>query len=149
MRLRPARIEELDVLSALCLRSKAVWGYDKAFMAACRDELTLTPADLNETEVAVAEIDGNVLGVVQVSCEGAEAVLEKLFVEPDQLLAGAGARLFSWAVGKARELGAASLVIDADPGAAAFYRRMGAKDDGEAPSESIPGRMLPRLRFAL
>lgn len=149
MRLRPARVDELAQLSALCLRSKAVWGYDNAFMDACRAELTLAPSDLDETHITVAEIDGNVLGLAQVSCKGTDAVLEKLFVEPDQLLAGAGARLFSWAVGKARELGAASLVIDADPGAAAFYRRMGAKDDGLAPSESIPGRMLPRLRLAL
>jgi N-acetylglutamate synthase-like GNAT family acetyltransferase len=147
MRLRPARVDELAHLSALCLRSKAVWGYNDAFLKACRAELTLTPQDLQETHVSVAEIDGNVLGVAQVSCDGAEAVLEKLFVEPDQLLAGAGARLFSWAVGKARELGAKSMVIDADPGAAAFYRRMGARDDGVAKSESIPGRTLPRLRL--
>lgn len=149
MRLRPARADELAFLSALCLRSKAVWGYDKAFMSACREELTLTPGDLEETAIAVAEIDGNVLGLAQVSCEGDEAVLEKLFVEPDQLLAGAGACLFSWAAGKARELGAKTMVIDADPGAAAFYRRMGATDDGVAKSQSIPGRILPRLRFAL
>jgi N-acetylglutamate synthase-like GNAT family acetyltransferase len=149
MRLRPARVEELVTLSALCLRSKAVWGYDKSFLAACRAELTLTPDDLQETHVTVAEIDGNVLGVVQVSCDGDDAILEKLFVEPDQLLAGAGARLFSWAAGKARELGAKRMVIDADPGAAAFYRRMGARDDGVVKSESIPNRVLPRLRLDL
>ena len=41
--LRPARIEDLEALSALCLRSKAHWGYDAAFMAAWGQELTLTP----------------------------------------------------------------------------------------------------------
>ena len=34
--LRPARPEEGAELIELCLRSKAVWGYDDAFMAACR-----------------------------------------------------------------------------------------------------------------
>src|SRR3546814_14868972 len=30
-------------LSALALRSKAYWGYDSAFLQACRDELTVSP----------------------------------------------------------------------------------------------------------
>ena len=40
--LRPARPEEAPALTELCLRSKAVWGYDAAFMQACRRELTMT-----------------------------------------------------------------------------------------------------------
>ena len=42
IRLRDARQDELQSLTELCLRSKAVWGYDAAFMAACRIELTLS-----------------------------------------------------------------------------------------------------------
>ena len=45
LHLRPARPDEADLLTELCLRSKAVWGYDDAFMRACRAELTLSPAD--------------------------------------------------------------------------------------------------------
>jgi len=39
--------------------------------------------------------------------------------------------------------------IESDPGAVAFYRRMGAVDDGVARSASIPGRLIPRLKLAL
>jgi hypothetical protein len=42
-------------------------------------------------------------------------------------------------------MGAHRMAIEADPDAAPFYRRMGAKDSGFAPSGSIPGRMLPKL----
>lgn len=147
--LRSARTGELDALTDLCLRSKAVWGYDRAFMDACRDELTLTQEDLRETKLQVAERDGAVVGVAQVSAEGATAHLEKLFVEPGQLRGGAGRTLFAWAKTTARECGATHLVIEADPGAAPFYRRMGARDDGTAPSGSIPGRVLPRLVLTL
>jgi hypothetical protein len=52
---RQARLEELPGLSELCLRSKAVWGYDQAFLEACRSELTLLPEELRTTLVAVAE----------------------------------------------------------------------------------------------
>jgi hypothetical protein len=46
-------------------------------------------------------------------------------------------------------MGARRVFIEADPDAAPFYRRMGARDAGLAPSGSIAGRMLPRLVFEL
>ena len=42
--IRPARAEECESLSELARRSKAVWGYDAAFMAACHEELAVQPA---------------------------------------------------------------------------------------------------------
>jgi N-acetylglutamate synthase-like GNAT family acetyltransferase len=143
--LRAARASELAALSELCLRSKAVWGYDRAFMQACRAELTLHDHDLRNSSVQVAERDGAILGVAQVSSEGATAYLEKLFVEPTMMRSGAGRTLFDWAKRTAEIQGAVTLVIEADPDAAAFYRRMGARDDGMASSGSVPGRLLPRL----
>jgi GNAT superfamily N-acetyltransferase len=149
LHLRPARPDEANLLTELCLRSKAVWGYDEAFMRACRAELTLLPADLAATSLQVA-VDGNeVAGLVQVVVEGEKADLAKLFIAPSTLRAGVGRQLFDWAVKNARERGARWLWIEADPDAAGFYRRMGAIDDGVAPSGSIPGRLLPRLKLQL
>jgi GNAT superfamily N-acetyltransferase len=149
LHLRPARPDEADILTELCLRSKAVWGYDEAFMRTCRAELTLSPADLAASSLQVA-VDGNeVAGVVQVVVDGEKADLAKLFIAPSTLRAGVGRKLFDWAVNSARERGARWLWIEADPDAAGFYRRMGAIDDGVAPSVSIPGRFLPRLKLEL
>jgi GNAT superfamily N-acetyltransferase len=75
--------------------------------------------------------------------------LLKLFAEPGVLRRGVGRTLFAWATDVAREKGATRLIIDSDPGAAPFYRRMGAYDLSQAPSGSIPGRMLPRLAINL
>lgn len=147
--IREPRQEELPTLSDLCFRSKAVWGYDAAFMEACRDELTLEPHELRSTSIALAEIDSNPVGLAQVKVVGKEAELLKLFVEPVALRKGIGRALLNWAIDIARVEGARRLTIDADPGAASFYRRMGACPAGEAPSNSIPGRMLPRLTIAL
>jgi GNAT superfamily N-acetyltransferase len=149
LQLRPARPDEAELLTELCLRSKAVWGYDEAFMRACRAELTLSVADLAASSLQVA-VDGNeVAGLVQVVVEGEKADLAKLFIAPSTLRAGVGRQLFDWAVNNARERGARWLWIEADPGAAGFYRRMGAIDDGVARSGSIPGRYLPRLKLKL
>ncbi|WFU19852.1 GNAT family N-acetyltransferase [Bradyrhizobium sp. CB3481] len=147
--LRPARPEEGAELTELCLRSKAVWGYDDAFMAACRKELTLTPASIRASQVQVAELDGRLAGIAEVKSAGRTAQLEKLFVEPAMLRTGTGRRLLDWAKAAARAAGATALVIEADPDAAEFYRRMGAVDDGLVPSGSIPGRLIPRLNLLL
>jgi N-acetylglutamate synthase-like GNAT family acetyltransferase len=135
------------MLTELCFRSKALWGYDNEFMQACRDELTLTASMMQSSSCfKVAEIDGHVIGVAQVTVKGEPAKLDKVFVEPTRLRSGAGKALFEWAANVARRAGALTMVVEADPNAAGFYRRMGAIDDGTAPSGSIPGRLVPKLR---
>ena len=147
--IRPPTIDELSGLSDLCFRSKAVWGYDEEFMEACRGELTFEPRDLQLTPIAVAEQDGKLIGVAQVKVVDDEADLLKLFVEPGALRNGTGRALLAWAADAAKKMGATRLTIDADPEVAAFYRRMGASDVGQAPSGSVPGRMLPKLAMNL
>jgi GNAT superfamily N-acetyltransferase len=142
---RAPTVEELPALSALCFRSKAVWGYDNDFMEACRTELTLQASELRSSSIAVAEGSWGIVGVAQIKVVGSEADLLKLFVEPTALGNGVGTALFLWAMNKARSKGAQRLLIEADPDAAPFYRRMGAEDCGLAPSGSIPGRTLPKL----
>ncbi|MDP6591468.1 MAG: GNAT family N-acetyltransferase [Alphaproteobacteria bacterium] len=139
----------MSELSALCMRSKAHWGYDDGFMAACRKALTLGPSDLRESLLQVAEDSGAPVGVAQLIVREGRAALEKLFVEPAHIGRGVGRALFEWAARVARDGGAASMIIESDPAAAAFYRRMGARDAGTAPSTAIPGRALPRLILTL
>ena len=106
IQLRDVLQNELSSLDELCLRSKAVWGYDDAFMTACRTELTLHPDELLSTHLQVAERDTIVVGLAQVKVTGTDANLLKLFVEPAQLRSGVGRLLFQWAAAKARGLGA-------------------------------------------
>ena len=147
--IRPPRLSELDALSALQMRSKAYWGYDAAFMQACKEELTLTPDHLTETAIAVAVLDDALAGVAQVGPCGRDADLLGLFVDPPFIGKGVGKRLFDWCLSAARDISETRLLIEADPDAAAFYERMGARRIGASPSGSIPGRMLPLYEIPL
>ena len=147
--IRRATEADLSALSDLCLRSKAVWGYDAAFMAACRDELTLRSEALSRTSIALAERSGRIAAMVQVEVIGDTADLLKLFVAPDALGAGLGRVLFDWATAEAHRLGARRMGIESDPGAVPFYERMGAAVIGTAPSGSIAGRWIPLLSIDL
>lgn len=149
--LRAPRAEECAALSDICMRSKAHWGYDAAFLEACREELTLRPKDLGRSFFCVAadQASDAPLGIAELSVNGHEAMLEAMFIDPQIIGAGLGRALFDWAANEARARGATSMALDADPNAVGFYERMGARQTGFAPSASIAGRQLPRMVFAL
>jgi len=147
--LRAAVASELPALSALCLRSKASWGYDAQFLARCVPELTLSPEDLTSGAVYTA-LRGTVhVGVAHVVFCGSVAELDKLFVEPSAMQTGVGRRLLVSAMETARQAGASELMIVADPGAVPFYHALGAKAAGLQPPASPEGRALPRLVLEL
>ncbi|GGY24166.1 N-acetyltransferase [Streptomyces anulatus] len=149
MRIRAGEAVEAAALTELALRSKGHWEYDAEFLAACREELTVRPADVAARRTAVAEEDGRILGFTTLDGEPPRGALGMMFVEPDAIGRGVGRRLFAHTMDEARRLGFTRLTIDADPNAEPFYRAMGAVRIGATPSGSIPGRELPLLEVAL
>ena len=143
---RSARVGESDSLTALCVRSKAHWGYDEAFMRRSAASLTVSEAEIVEGRVLVAERQGLVFGVARVEPDGE---LGLMFVDPRTINRGVGRALFEAAVALARRLGAKRMAILADPNAAPFYERMGARFVSHAPSDAIPGRTLPLYEYDL
>ncbi|MEU5717520.1 GNAT family N-acetyltransferase [Streptomyces sp. NPDC020403] len=146
---REGRPDEAAALTALALRSKAHWGYDEAFLAACRAELAVRPQDVQARRTAVAEQDGRVLGFTMLDGAPPRGALGMMFVEPDTIGRGVGRLLLEHTAERARRLGFVMLTIDADPGAEPFYTAMGAVRVGTVPSGSVPGRELPLLELAL
>lgn len=148
--IRRATAADAPRLTDLAMRSKAHWGYDAAFLAACREELTVSPRDLELDTVFVAERGTRALGYYALTLPSDGACeLEALFVDPRAIGTGVGTRLFGHATRQARALGAARMIIESDPNAAGFYRAMGASPSGQRPSGSIPGRRLPVLELRL
>lgn len=147
--IRGPRTEEADRLTELALQAKASWGYDAAFMAACRAELTITPQILAAWRFWVAEREGRIVGMIALSLDGGHAQLEDFFVDPAAQGLGIGRRLMDALLAACREAGVASVEVDADPNAEPIYARMGFRTIGRAPSGSIPGRTLPRMALEL
>jgi GNAT superfamily N-acetyltransferase len=148
--IRSANVGEARNLTGLCVRSKAHWGYDAAFMAMSAASLQVSEADIAAGRVLVAVDDaGRAIGVAGIALDGETADLDVLFVDPPVIGSGAGRLLFEAAVLLARQRGARRMTILADPNAAAFYARMGARFLRNAPSDAIPGRTLPLYEYDL
>ena len=150
--IRPARVQEAPELSDLCVRSKAVWGYNETFMLLARPALAVSPEQIDAGDVWVAtDAQGSIAGLVALGPGNqAHALdLDKLFVEPRQIRAGVGRKLLRHAIAEARRRGARRLTILSDPFAAGFYERNGATRIGEAPSDAVSGRVLPLFEIDL
>ncbi len=144
---RPAQAGEAAGLTALCVRSKAHWGYDAAFLRQSADALTVHEDEIATGRVLVAvDAAGRVLAAARVEPDGE---LGLMFVDPPAIGSGVGKALFEGAVVLARRLGARRMAILADPNAARFYERMGARFVAKAPSDAIPGRTLPLYEYDL
>ncbi len=142
--IRAAAVDEAAALTALCLRSKQHWGYDAAFMARAVAPLTVHAGTIAEGRVFVAGTPAGLLGMAELAPPDGDAIeLEKLFVEPAAIGRRVGALLLLHAAAHVRGRGMRRMTILADPHAAAFYERMGARFLRMVPSDVVPGRALP------
>jgi len=136
MIVRPARPDEAGLLTALCKRSKAHWGYDADFMAKSETSLTITPELIAGGNILVAEDRGHVVGVASLAAIDENTFdLLHMFTEPNAIGTGVGRLLFRNVAALAKGQGAKLLSILADPNAEAFYTRMGARKVSMAPSD--------------
>jgi hypothetical protein len=147
--IRPASGNDAAALSALALRSKAAWGYDAAFMAACRAELTITAEGIAARPTWVLEEQGAILGFYQLRIDGRMAEVAQFFVAPAACGAAAGGVCGRISRRRRAPPAAPGSRSTRTPHAEGFYRAMGMVPRGAAPSGSIPGRLLPQLRKTL
>ena len=148
--IRKAKPGEAPSLTALCVRSKAHWGYDAEFMRRCVPSLTVSEQSIADGRVLVATDEtGRAVGTASVMQDGDDAELGLMFVDPAAIGGGIGRALFDEAIKLARRLGYRRMTILADVNAAPFYERMGARFLHDAPSDAIPGRTLPFYEYDL
>ena len=142
-----ARTQQRPVFS---VRSEAHWGCDADFLAACRDDLTLSPEEIATSPIYVLDGADGPSGYDRlVLQDDGVAELDALFVEPAAMGQGVGRRLWQHAVATAQNLGCSEMVWQSDPQAEGFYLALGAQRAGKSESTVMPGRMLPLMRFRL
>ena len=105
LRIRRARAPEAPELTELSLRSKALWGYDAAFLARCRIAMQVKEANVETQPHYVAEIDGRIAGFYGFEPLEDGIGLDYMFVDPEFIGRGVGRALMDHAVALARDLG--------------------------------------------
>lgn len=146
--IRRASADEASVLTAIALDAKRYWGYPEHWIKHWESDLTISADFISDNHVYVAEVDGEIRGFYALCVNGNKAELEHMWVSPAFIGTGIGKELFLDAMERAAALDVRDVELSADPNAAGFYKRMGAKKIGEvdAPVDGQP-RKLPRLKI--
>ena len=150
--IRALRIDELDFISALALRSKGYWGYSQDFLDACKDELSITSGQFYNPKFyfRVIEQETTIIGYYAIYClDSTTYELDALFVEPEYIGQGIGKKLIDDAKTLVMQLGGTKIMLQAEPNAEPFYLKVGAKIIGKKESQSITGRYLSMLEIDL
>ncbi|MDB6041167.1 MAG: hypothetical protein JWM99_5008 [Verrucomicrobiales bacterium] len=142
--------DNADELSRISLESKSHWGYPSEWMAAWTDALRIDRDQIVAHATFVARRDNELIGFYLLRIDGEKALLEHLWVRPNQIGRGLGRLLFVHAVEQARTRGAKFIEIESDPNAEGFYRRLGAQRVGTVNATVVDfPREVPVLRFQL
>ncbi len=150
IRIRFATTDDSEILTDICFRAKAYWGYPQAFIDLWADELTISEQEIDR-HLAFAALDetGTIAGFTILNINPPMAEIEHLYVDPVAMGQGMGAALFSHLRQQAITMKCTAIELDSDPNALTFYQHMGGIRIGDTPSMVIEGRTLPRVRFEL
>lgn len=145
---REAKPSDREALAAVARAAKAHWDYPAEWLELWRDELVLSPEEIDAWYVPVAETEGRIVAFAAVSRNGDQAEIEHLWVLPSHMGQGLGRALFGRAIARCRERGVTEVEVVSDPNALGFYQAMGGELVRHQPTQPAP-RTLPVLRFVL
>ena len=145
---RSAEPHEAKDLEELQKRSASHWNYPDGYFDWAGDALSITESYVRDNPVVVlVDGDGRRLGFYAFT-EGDDLLLDKMFLDVDQIGRGLGRVFWQHAVETARDLGVSEFVIAADPNAAPFYEAMGARWFASKPTEE-PTWTVQMYRFTV
>jgi len=150
MQILRARPEDADTLTQIAHAAKRHWGYPERWIESWRDILTMRPQFIAENVTYCARENDCIIGFYLLTTESDGMHLDHLWILPRAMGRGIGRALFRHAVEQARNSGHGAIKIEADPNAAGFYERMGAKRIGVNVTE-IEGqpRELPLMLYTV
>lgn len=146
---RRAEPHDAQALEELQTRSASHWNYPEGYFDWAGDARRIGESYIRDNPVYVLlDDEGRKLGFYSFTVEDAELLLDKMFVDVDQIGRGYGRTLWEHAVKTALALGRSDFIIGSDPNAAPFYESMGATWYASKPTDE-PTWTIQMYRFTI
>ncbi|MDR3322558.1 MAG: GNAT family N-acetyltransferase [Synergistaceae bacterium] len=133
--IRPARLDEADILSHICFRARSYWEYSRELLSHWDESgaLSISSEEIEEHPVYVAEDaeEGEILGFYSMRVSGDECGITNLCVLPELVGTEIRSMLFLHACEIAEASGACFVTVLSDQLASGFFEEMGAERVGE------------------
>jgi GNAT superfamily N-acetyltransferase len=133
--IRSGSPDEGTRLKEIAIASKGHWGYPPERVREWADRGDFDRRTLEQLTLFVADTGERVVAWASVEPRGDVAWLADLWVEPEWIGKGLGARLFRQAAEHGRSSGARVMEWEAEPNALGFYEKMGGRYVRDSTSE--------------
>ncbi len=145
-----AKPEDAAVLTEIAHVAKRHWGYPERWIETWREILTMRSEFVVSNTAYCASENSTLIGFYVLTNQSDGLHLDHLWILPNAMRRGIGRALFGHAIEKAKEAGHRIILIESDPNAEGFYKRMGARRI-RSNMTSIDGqpRELPLLQYHL
>ena len=134
-RVSRATPENASALTAVAFAAKRYWGYPEDWIREWAPLLTFTPEFIRAQVTFKATEGTEIIGAAAIEVQETDASIVHLWVMPAAMGSGVGGSLFAACETAARSIGAKRLIIESDPNAEGFYRKMGATFIGKVAAE--------------
>ena len=148
MQIVRAQPDQAGALTEIAHFAKKHWGYPEKWIEHWRSILTIDPEVITANPTYCAIENNRIVGFYSLTSENGKLRLDHLWIVPEAMSRGIGRALFQHAIEEARSLGHKTVIVEADPNAEGFYKRMGTRRIGE--TVTIVGghrRELPLLEY--
>lgn len=138
-------VHDLNRVNLLMHRSKAYWRYDEAFMDKFMQlfQMTADYLEKNTAKLFCVSADDQCdkpIGFYSFSVNMRGAEIDNFFIDPDYIGKGFGKKMWSILIEDFKSQGVNKFTLWSDPGAEAFYKKMGCDKIGVKKSPMMPDR---------
>ncbi|GAA6764780.1 GNAT family N-acetyltransferase [Flavobacterium sp. CGRL1] len=149
MKIQRAKTEDYIRLTEITKKSKAYWGYSDEQMEKWNNNLTIT-IDYIATNSVFNLVDENqIIGYYSyIRLENNQVKLDNLFILPEYIGKGFGSFLMNDFLERMRNEKCQKIILDSEPNAEQFYRKIGFTKIGEFET-SIKNRFMPIMEMKL
>jgi GNAT superfamily N-acetyltransferase len=149
MKIEKAQTTDSAILTDITYKGKAFWGYSVEQMEHWKNELTISPEYIEKHETYKLLIGEEIIGYYSFwKMDDNTLKLDDIFLLPEYIGKGYGTILMLDCIDKSKLLQAKRIILDAEPNAEGFYKRLGFETYNRLES-SIKGRLLPQMELGL
>lgn len=149
MRIETAQKEDSVTLTDITYKGKAFWGYSAEQLERWKNELTISPEYIEKHETYKLLIEHETIGYYSfLKIDDDTIKLDNIFLLPEYIGKGYGRILMLDCIHKSKILQAKRIILDAEPNAEGFYKRLGFETYNRMES-SIKRRLLPQMELYL
>lgn len=148
MEIQKANIDDNEILTEITKKSKAYWGYTEEQILKWNNNLTISKEYIEKNYVYKLVNDNKIIGYYSYIVIEKNVKLDNLFILPENIGKGFGKFLINDFLNRMKEEKFKKIVLDSEPNAENFYRKIGFIKIGEFET-SIKNRFMPVMEMIL